>query len=83
MKTNWYTTADVAVSLGFTAKTIREWCKAGVFPGAQKFPDDRPRAEWRIPSADVEAVKRRRAKVTPISHDRLDQLMDAALAKSA
>lgn len=83
MNTAWYTTADVAGTLGFTSKTIREWCKDGVFPGAQKFPDNRPRAEWRIPSSDVEAVKRQRTAVTPISHDRLDQLMDAALTKSA
>ena len=78
-----YTAADVADILGFTPKTIRAWCARGVFPGAQKFPDDTPRAEWRIPSTDVEAIKRRHATTKPIPRDRLDQLMDAALAKAA
>lgn len=78
-----YTPTDVARILGFTPKTIRSWCAQGVFPGAQKFPDDAPRSEWRIPSGDVEAIKHRRAATRPVSRDRLDQLMDAVLAKSA
>lgn len=81
--TKWFTPADVAGILKYTPKTIREWCKRGIFPGAQKFPDDRPTSTWRIPSADVEALKRDRAAATPIPRDRLDELMDAALAKAS
>ena len=83
MTVTLYTTTDVATILDFTPKTIREWCARGVFPGAEKFPDDSPRSEWRIPPADVETMKRRRVEARPISRDRLDELMDAALAKSA
>lgn len=83
MSVRWLTSADVADSLGFTPKTVREWCAKGVFPGAQKFPDNAPRSEWRIPASDVEAMKRDRASVQPIPRDRLDELMDAALAKTA
>lgn len=84
MTTPRYTdTADVAQMLGFTRKTIAEWCARGKFPGAKKFPDDSPRSEWRIPAEDIEAIKRRRSGTTPVSRDRLEQLMDAALAKSA
>ena len=78
-----YTATDVAGILGFTAKTIRAWCQRGVFPGAKKFPDDSPRSEWRIPPEDVARVKRKRVEAAPISKDRLDQLMDAALRKAA
>lgn len=77
-----YTATDVAQMLGFTPKTIREWCARGVFPGAAKFPDDRPRSEWRIPPADVETIRHRRAEA-PVSRDRLDQLMDAAMARAS
>lgn len=80
--TTRYTAADVADILGFTPKTIRAWCARGVFPGAQKFPDDTPRAEWRIPPGDVETLKRRRVEARTIPRDRLDALMDAALAKA-
>ena len=83
MTPDWYTPADVAGMLQYTPKTVREWCARGVFPGAMKFPDDRPTSTWRIPSTDVEALKRERATTQPIPRDRLDQLMDAALAKSA
>lgn len=78
-----YTPADVANLLGFTPKTIRAWCAKGVFPGARKFPDDAPRSEWRIPPADVEALRRKSAAPKYVSSSRLDELMDAALAKSA
>lgn len=83
MASNLYTVNDVAEMLDFTPKTIRAWCARGVFPGAKKYPDDSPRSEWRIPATDVETVKRRRTEPTVIPRDRLDQLMDAALAKSA
>lgn len=79
----YYTAADVAQILGFTAKTIREWCARGIFPGAIKLPDASPRSEWRIPPGDVEARQRGRASSAPVSRDRLERLMDAALAKSA
>lgn len=78
--TSRYTPTDVADLLGFTPKTIRAWCARGVFPGAKKYPDDAPRSEWRIPADDVEAIRRRTSTAQPISRDRLDQLMDAALA---
>lgn len=77
-----YTATDVALILGFTPKTIREWCSRGKFPGAQKFPDDSPRSEWRIPRDAVEAIQRREASA-PVTRDRLEQLMDAALARSS
>ncbi|WP_163540801.1 helix-turn-helix domain-containing protein [Occultella kanbiaonis] len=80
---SYFTPVDVASLLGFTPKTIRQWCTRGKFPGARKFPDSAPRSEWRIPSGDVEAMKRRHAASTPIPRDRLEQLMDAAMAKSA
>ena len=79
----YYTAGDVAQILGFTPKTIREWCSRGIFPGALKLPDASPRSEWRIPPSDVEARRRGRAAAGPISRDRLDQLMDAAMARSA
>lgn len=78
-----YTTADVAEMLRFSPKTIREWCARGVFPGAEKHPNDEPRSEWRIPAADIEAYKRRKVEREPVPRDRLDELMDAAMAKSA
>ncbi len=79
-----YTIADLVPIFGFSAKTIREWCKHGVFPGAEKFPDDRPRSEWRIPREDVEAkLRRKSAGAEPVSRERLDQLMDAALARAS
>lgn len=83
MNTQFYTTNDVAEILKFSPKTIRDWCGRGVFPGAEKYPSNTRGAEWRIPAQDVEAIKRRQATTEPISRDRLDQLMDAALAKSA
>lgn len=78
-----YTAADVGMILGFTAKTIRAWCQRGVFPGAKKFPDNSPRSEWRIPPEDVAQIKRARAAKLPVTRDRLDQLMDAAMKKAA
>lgn len=81
--TAWQTTADVARALGFTEKTIRSWCVRGIFPGAIKFPDNSPRSEWRIPSGDVEARKRRVTDPRTIPRDRIDQLMDDVLAKTA
>lgn len=78
----WYTSADVAGILGFTAKTIRSWCGRGIFPGAKKYPDNEPRSEWRIPATDVNALKVNRAATQTVSRDRLDALMDAALAKA-
>ena len=78
-----YTPTDVARLLGFTPKTIRSWCQQGVFPGARKHPDDRPRSEWRIPARDVEAYQRGRTPTVQVPRDRLDELMDAVLAQSA
>lgn len=83
MSAQFYTTNDVAGILKFSPKTIRDWCGRGVFPGAEKYPSNTRGAEWRIPVTDVEAIKRRRAEPKTIPRDRLDQLMDAALAKSA
>ena len=83
MTSRWLTPTDVADSLGFTAKTVRAWCARGVFPGARKYPDTAPRSEWRIPATDVEAMKQQRTTRQPIPRDRLDQLMDAALAKAS
>ena len=81
--TAWLTPADVAQSLGFTAKTIRVWCRRGIFEGATKFPDDSPTSEWRIPASAVEAFKRERAqRAVSVPHDRLEELMDAALGVS-
>lgn len=83
MSTLYTDTADVAQMLGFSRKTIAEWCKRGKFPGALKFPDDSPRSEWRIPMEDVEAKKRGRVASTPVSRDRIAELMAAVRAKSA
>ena len=83
MSDRWLTVADVAAMLRYTPKSIRAWCARGVFPGAKKFPNNAPRSEWRIPAGDVEAMKRDRATTTPVPRDRLDQLMDAALAKAS
>lgn len=80
---SWYTATDVAAALDFTPKTVRDWCARGVFPGARKFPNDAPRSEWRIPAGDVEAIQHQRAATQPIPRDRLDQLMDAAMAKAS
>ena len=79
--TEWLTTQDAAVSLRFTRKTIASWCARGVFPGAQKFPNDSPRSEWRIPPSAVEAVRRRQAELDPLPRTRLDALMDAAMKR--
>lgn len=83
MTSRWLTPNDVAGTLGFTAKTVRAWCARGVFPGARKYPDNAPRSEWRIPATDVEAMKRDRTTSTPVPRDRLDQLMDQALARAS
>lgn len=78
----YLTAPDVAAKLGFHAKTIREWCNRGVFPGAKKWPDGGKTSHWRIPAEDVEALEREQASTTSISNDRLDQLMDAAMASA-
>lgn len=83
MTTRWLTPTDVAGMLRFTPKTVRAWCARGVFPGAQKYPDNSPRSEWRIPATDVEAMKRDRSTAERVPRDRLNQLMDAALAKAS
>lgn len=71
--THWLTAAEAAADLRYTPKTIRVWCiesqkavEAGrpeeaVFPNARKYPDDKPRSEWRIPETDLHEVKDRRA----------------------
>lgn len=81
MSVSHLTTRDVSLIVGFTPKTIREWCARGVFPGAKKFPDESPRSEWRIPAGAVETLKRDRIMTQPPSRDRLDELMTAALNK--
>lgn len=83
MSTQFYTTNDVAGILKFSPKTIRDWCGRGVFPGAEKYPSNTRGAEWRIPVTDVETIKRRKTEPRKIPRTRLDELMDAALAKSA
>jgi hypothetical protein len=83
MPSDPYTPADVARMLGFTPKTIRSWCANGVFPNARKWPNNNPRSEWRIPAHDVEAQRRRQAGALPVDRNRLNELMDLALAKSA
>lgn len=82
--TTWLTAVDVGRELNFTPKTIREWCAKGIFPGAAKWPNDQPRAKWRIPREDVEALKRERMEgTTSVPNSRLDELMDAALARAS
>lgn len=61
MTTHWLTAEQAAQTLGFTSKTIRNWCVQGRFPNARKFPDDKPRSEWRIPESDLHEHKDRRA----------------------
>lgn len=80
--TSYMTVGDVAAALNFTPKTVREWCKQGVFPNAAKWPDNRPTAEWRIPRSDYEHVKATRfAPPQPVPNDRLEQLMNAAMER--
>lgn len=79
--TAFLTSADVASRLGFHPKTIREWCQRGVFPGAAKWPDDSKTSQWRIPAKDVAALERARTNPATIPNSRLDELMDAAMAK--
>lgn len=80
----WLTVPQVAADLNFHANTIRKWCHDGVFPGAAKWPDDGPTAEWRIPASDLEALKRERTKSrVPVDNKRIEELMDAALAARA
>lgn len=71
--THWLTAAEVAHELRYTAKTIRNWCiesqksvlngrpEAAVFPNAKKYPDDKPRSEWRIPEEDLSELRAKRA----------------------
>lgn len=59
--THWLTAAEAAADLRYTPKTIRTWCKEGRFPNARKYPDDKPRSEWRIPETDLHDIKDRRA----------------------
>jgi excisionase family DNA binding protein len=73
------TTTDVAAKLNFTAKTVRRWCEQGVFPGARQWPHP-GRGHWRIPTDDVEALLREKTTREPVSNDRIDAAMDAALA---
>lgn len=81
--TPYYTTGDVAGMFNVARKTVAKWCSSGVYPGAIKTGSGSAKSEWRIPAGDVEAKRRRRAESQPVPRDRLDQLMDAALAKSA
>lgn len=74
------TVRDVAAKLNFHPKTIREWCARGVFPGAAKWPNNGKTAQWRIPAEDVAALERARTSPSTPSNDRLQELMDAALA---
>lgn len=56
---------DAAEILHFKPKTIRAWCAKGVFPNARKYPDDKPRSEWRIPETDIQQLKTDRAAHQP------------------
>lgn len=62
---HWLTVAETAEALGFRPKTIRQWCADGRLPNAAKWPDDKPRSEWRIPEDDVTAVRERRTVERP------------------
>ncbi|WP_258933245.1 helix-turn-helix domain-containing protein [Nesterenkonia pannonica] len=62
---NYLSVADVATIIGFKPKTIRSWCSQGRFPNARKFPDDKPRSEWRIPEKDVADFKAKKAVESP------------------
>ncbi|OSM43498.1 helix-turn-helix domain-containing protein [Nesterenkonia sp. PF2B19] len=82
--THWLTPAEAGDALGFTAKTIRVWCRQGRFPGARKMPDDKPRSEWRIPEDAVTAIRERRVTERPAVLDSkrraelMQKLSDAA-----
>ena len=45
---------QLAVRFGRKGSTVREWCEAGLFPGAYKL---RGR-EWRVPLAGVQAFEK-------------------------
>lgn len=60
---------EAAETLHFRPKTIRAWCAKGVFPNARKYPDDKPRSEWRIPESDIQQLKTDRAAHQPTALD--------------
>jgi len=49
----WYTTAEVSELIpGASQRSIQNWCKTGVFPGALRLPNGR----WRIPASAVKEI---------------------------
>ncbi|GAA1453376.1 helix-turn-helix domain-containing protein [Nesterenkonia lacusekhoensis] len=60
---------DAAELLHFKPKTIRAWCAKGVFPNARKYPDDKPRSEWRIPETDIHELEAQRRERPPSALD--------------
>src|SRR5699024_12667563 len=59
------------------------WCTQGIYPAAIKTGSGEPQSEWRIPAGDLEASKRAAIEPQPIPRATLDQLMEAAMEKTA
>jgi len=53
----YYTPKQLAVEFGVTPRTILNWVTEGVFPGAFKV----RKRTIRVPSCDVEALKKNQA----------------------
>jgi len=81
--TTYYTTADIAGMLHVSRATVARWCTQGIYPAAIKIGSGEAQSEWRIPAGDLEAGKRAAAETRPIPRATLDQLMEAAMEKTA
>jgi excisionase family DNA binding protein len=53
-----YTVREVAAILKIHPETVRVWLREGLFPNAYQLPR---RSGWRIPRADVEALRIKKA----------------------
>jgi excisionase family DNA binding protein len=56
------TVEEVATNLRLSQQTVRRWLRRGDFPNAYRLGGTK--AGWRIPQADVEALKKRPRDMT-------------------
>lgn len=69
----WYTTAETAEILGRAEYTVREWCRQGRVPEAEKADNGR---NWRISHEGLERLRNRGP--LPIPKHKLNGLADRA-----
>ena len=59
------TVRQVADRLRVTPRAIQQWLNAGSFPNAYRLNPHLPHSPWRIPVADVDAIRAQRKQVQP------------------